>query len=121
MSYVLTSVEAPAGSFAEYRHGVAARGLPKLGPERADPMVTELGYSLWGNGFAGVRCGCAAALGEYGKDARPVLPILLYELEDRNEPDQRVREAITNALRRIAPEVLEQARRQEGRNLRQKN
>ena len=98
-----------------------ARKYSEWGRDRPDLVVTGLGMCLRGSRFPGVQCGCAAALGNYGKDARLVLPILLYELEEQNEPHRRVREAVTNALRSIAPEVLETGGARESPELRQVN
>ena len=44
------------------------------------------------------------ALGKFGTEARPAVPCLIDCLHD---PNQSVRDATTNALKHVSPEVLE--------------
>lgn len=80
----------------------AASLLGSIGAE-PDRVVPELAKAL-GHPAANVRCNAAYALGEFKEQGRPVLPSLIRALEDSSEP---VRAEVTNALRVIAPEVLE--------------
>jgi HEAT repeat protein len=51
-----------------------------------------------------MRVDVATHLGQWGQEARPAVPALVKML---SEPRYAVREAVTNALKEIAPEVLE--------------
>ena len=77
--------------------------LGDLGLE-PDVVVPELSSGLE---VPSIRIGSACALGNFGILARPAIPALLRVL---NDPDQHMRLVVTNALRKIAPEVLERGR-----------
>ena len=65
-----------------------------------------------------LRIQAVRALGQFGKEARTALPVLLEVLTDSGSV---ARQAATNALRNIAPEVLGKAAAQESPNLKQEN
>lgn len=124
LQWVLATTKVPAGSRDAqdaHRAWMGDWDLSEWGRDRPGLVVAGLGTGLRQSRFPGVQCGCAAALGQYGKDARPALPILVYEIDALNEPDRRVREAVTNALRQIAPEVLQAGAGQGRRSLRQEH
>jgi hypothetical protein len=74
-------------------------GLLVADPDRSVPALTNA--LIHGADF--VRPMAACSLGEFRSRARSAVPALTVALEDR---DVHVRYAVTNVLRRIAPEVL---------------
>jgi HEAT repeats len=81
---------------------LAATALGDFG-EEPGVVVPALTGAL-GHTDEGVRAAAARGLGRYGRRARAAAPALADALTDDVMP---VREAATNALREIAPEVLE--------------
>jgi hypothetical protein len=69
-------------------------------PEIAVPALTE---GVRGRNARVRRC-AMYSLGQFGEQARPAVTALVGELDN---PEEGVREDATNALRKIAPEVLE--------------
>jgi HEAT repeat protein len=84
------------------RPAAAALGTLGLQPEVCVPKLGELLQHTNSH----VRYVGVMALHSFGQKARPALPILLERL---NDVDVWVRESATNAVRRIAPEVLTNA------------
>jgi hypothetical protein len=76
-----------------------ALGRARLAPEIVVPALTNAMRPE----DVGVRVQVVDALGGFQGDALCAIPVLAASL---NHPDKRVRAAITNALNRIAPEVL---------------
>ena len=76
-----------------------ALGRARLAPEVVVPALTNAIQ------FTDVRTRVfvVEALGQFGKDARGAVPVLIANL---NDADERIHLAVTNALSRIAPEVL---------------
>jgi hypothetical protein len=79
----------------------AAVALGRIGL-RPDLAVPELARKLT-DPRTRVRRMAVRSLGLFGKDSAPVLPLLVERLSDTNTD---VRDAATNALQKIAPEVL---------------
>jgi HEAT repeat protein len=75
-------------------------GLGHVQPEIVLPALSNAVYAS----DAEARRGALHGLGEFGVQARPVTPCLVRALGD---PDPNVRVEATNALQRIAPEVLQ--------------
>jgi HEAT repeat protein len=74
-------------------------GILKFAPEEAVPALAKCLRSQ----DPDLRARAATALGEFGEDASSAVPDLLLIASDK---DQTVRDTVTNALERIAPEVL---------------
>jgi len=81
--------------------GTAAVALGRMGL-RPDLVVPELAKRLT-DPRTDVRRMAVRSLGLFRKDSVPVLPLLVERLSDTNTD---VRDAATNALHKIAPEVL---------------
>jgi HEAT repeat protein len=90
-----------------------------LGALRAEPeLVVPALAKLVEGPKAGCRMPALVALGRFGAEARAALPAVVKAL---NDSDAEVREAATNAVRKIAPEVLERDAAQTNGNLRHGN
>jgi len=76
-----------------------ALGRARLAPEIVVPAVTN---AMRFDDMR-TRVFVAGALGHFRQEARGAIPVLITALSD---PDYRVHMAVTNALSRIAPEVL---------------
>jgi HEAT repeat protein len=83
---------------------LAGTAAVALGRMRLQPdlVVPELAKRLT-DPRTGVRRMAVRSLGLFGKDSVTVLPLLVERLSDKNND---VRDAATNALQKIAPEVL---------------
>jgi hypothetical protein len=79
--------------------GAEVLGVLAIDPDRSVPALTNALVC----GMDYVRPVAAWSLGRFGGEARLAVPALTVALEDR---DSHVRWAVTNALRRVAPEVL---------------
>jgi HEAT repeat protein len=78
-----------------------ALGRLQLEPDRVVPaLITQLNYPDYN------RIAAVWALRRYGSNAMSAVPFLLQRISD---PDEGVRMAVTNALMKIAPEVLTNA------------
>jgi HEAT repeat protein len=78
---------------------VVALGSLRIPPEFALPVLTNAVVSK----RAEVRVWAVVALGRYGSQATPAVPVLLHAVHD---PDPRVQQEATDTLKAIAPEVL---------------
>jgi len=101
---ILNDAKAP-GSGA-----LAAHVLSYLGPAGLPPLYTALTNQQPPLRLrpADFRCQLAKSIGRVVTNALPAVPSLILLLSD---PDERVRRAATNAIRRIDPEALERAGR----------
>jgi HEAT repeat protein len=79
----------------------AVTALGRIGL-KPDLVVPELAERL-NDPRANARSAALRSLGRFGADSRSALPLLEPKLRDANEG---VREAATNAMQKIAPEVL---------------
>lgn len=79
------------------------KALTTRGIEISDSAIMDLGLRLRLSANPAVRRTAATALGEFGQRSRTQTEILRYELRD---DDATVREAVTNALLKVAPEIL---------------
>jgi len=96
---VVAFLSGPDGSLA----GMAAHVLGCWGiePELVVPALAKSVEGPTKNTF--LRFMAAESLGKFGREAGPAVPVLVEVLSDA---DGDLRLAATNALRRIAPEVL---------------
>jgi HEAT repeat protein len=85
------------------RRALAAEALGRIGPSFARPAIKALTESLKVP-HAGLRIQAAIALAPFEDDAKDAVTSLLRLLEDPESP--QVRQAATDALRRIDPEAL---------------
>jgi hypothetical protein len=85
-------------------HRVQSVAVSVLGDLALSPSITipALTNSLH-SGYSDIRASAARGLGKFGTAARPGVSQLQFTLSD---PDGRVREEATNAMKKIAPEIL---------------
>ena len=90
-----------------------------LGALRAEPeLVVSALVKLVEGPKAGCRMPALVALGRFGERAHGALPAVVKAF---NDSDLEVREAATNAVRKIAPEVLEKGGAETNGNFRHEN
>jgi HEAT repeat protein len=104
----LSGVLALAHCVRDTNANVGGMAAIELGFITSQPSITVPALI---DGLAGtkgqIRARSAYALGYYGPEARPAIPALLRYL---NDGDAFVRQSVTNALQKIAPEVLQKNR-----------
>jgi hypothetical protein len=83
---------------------IAHNALETLGKLRLEPMVAvPVLTNALGSRRYFMRLRAAEAIGQFGEEGHLAVPALKASL---NDPESVVREAVTNALRAVAPEVL---------------
>jgi hypothetical protein len=107
LGFVIMPAEVMAQRLAsgdELVAATAARGLAQWWRTKPEVAVPALGRCLRQSPFESVRRAAADALGEFGEDARPAAPAIVYAMTDISVV---VREVATNALRRIEPKGVQ--------------